>query len=61
MDLVVDRPQTVLALLMESPDLMKNGREDLIANAMTGWAKEDPLAAFDWIQKNGGQFPKRQP
>jgi hypothetical protein len=36
---------------------MRNGREGLMATAVTGWAKESPLAAFEWTQKNGGLFP----
>lgn len=58
-DLVIDQPQTVLALLTESVDLIQAAaRDDLIATALAGWAKENPLAALDWIQKNGRQFPE---
>ena len=30
-----------------------------MATAVTGWARESPLAAFDWIQNHGGQFPEK--
>ena len=57
-DLVIDQPQTVVTLLAESADLIQPETLDrLMATALAGWAKENPLAAFEWIQKNGGLFP----
>ncbi|MES2922968.1 MAG: hypothetical protein V4819_15540 [Verrucomicrobiota bacterium] len=57
-DLVIDQPQTVLTLLTESADLVQpESRDRLMLTALAGWARENPLAAFDWIQKNGGLFP----
>ena len=55
-----DHPQAVLALVGESPDLLKdpsgmNGF--IIPSSLANWAKEAPLAALEWVQKNGEKFP----
>ena len=52
-------PQTALALLTESPDLMK---ENVICNqamstSLAKWAKEDPAAALEWVCANSAKFP----
>ena len=60
MTLSNDHPQAVLALFTESPDLLKDpgGMSGfIIPSSLAKWAKEAPLAALDWVQKNGEKFP----
>ena len=59
MTLANDHPQAALALFTESSDLMKgNGMsEHVISSSLAKWAKEDPMAALEWVRKNGEKFP----
>ena len=60
MTLANDHPQTALALFTESADLFKDSNmmsEHLISSSLAKWAKEDPLAALEWVRKNGEKFP----
>ena len=60
MTLANDHPQTALALFTESSDLFKDGNMmsvHVVSSSLAKWAKDDPLAAFDWVRKNGEKFP----
>ena len=56
MTLANDHPQAALALLTESADLMKEGKH-LVSSSLAKWAKDDPLAAVEWVRKNSEKFP----
>ena len=58
MTLANDHPQAALTLFTESADLFKeNGMGNhVISSALTRWAKDDPLAAVEWLRANGGKF-----
>ncbi len=59
MTLSSDHPQAALALFTESSDLFKdNGMGNhVVSSSLAKWAKEDPLAALEWVRKNGEKFP----
>ena len=59
MTLANDHPQAALALLTESADLLKdNGMgKHLVSSSLAKWAKDDPLAALEWVKKNSEKFP----
>ena len=59
MTLANDHPQAALALFIESSDLFKdnNMSEHVVSSSLSKWAKDDPLAALDWVRKNGEKFP----
>jgi hypothetical protein len=59
MTLADNHPQAALALFTESSDLFKeNGMgTHVISSSLAKWAKDDPLAALDWVRKNSGKFP----
>lgn len=55
-----DHPQAVLALFSESPDLLKDAggmSGFIVQSSLAKWAKEAPLAALEWVQKNGEKSP----
>lgn len=53
-----NHPQATLTLLSESSDLFKEGRagELAIAASLARWAKDDPMAALEWLNHNTGQY-----
>jgi hypothetical protein len=55
--LAQQHPQTALALFTESSDLMEDNpmSEHVLSSALTQWAKDQPLAAVEWIKKNSGK------
>lgn len=59
MTLSNDHPQAALALLTESSDLFKGGGmgSHVISSSLTKWAKDDPLAAVEWVRNNSAKFP----
>ncbi|MEO5914166.1 MAG: hypothetical protein ABIS50_08035 [Luteolibacter sp.] len=59
MTLANDHPQAALALLTESSDVFdENGMsKHVISSSLAKWAKDDPMAALDWVRKNGEKFP----
>jgi hypothetical protein len=59
MTLSNDHPQAALALLTESSDLFKgNGMgTHVVSTSLAKWAKDDPLAALEWVRENSGKFP----
>ena len=59
MTLANDHPQAALALLTESSDLFKGEGmgEHVVASSLGKWAKDDPLAAVEWVKKNSAKFP----
>jgi hypothetical protein len=59
MTLSNDHPQAALALFTESSDLFKeNGMgAQVVSSSLAKWAKEDPLAALEWVKKNSTKFP----
>lgn len=59
MTLANDHPQAALALFTESSDLMEgNGMsKHVISSSLAKWAKDDPMAALEWVRKNGEKFP----
>ncbi|NJR42509.1 MAG: hypothetical protein HC767_07445 [Akkermansiaceae bacterium] len=55
-----NHPQAALAfLLSEASDLFKDGwmGSRLIYTSLGSWAKDDPMAALEWVRKNGKKFP----
>ena len=59
MTMASDHPQAALAIFTESSDLFKdNGMgKHVISSSLAKWAKDEPLAALDWVRKNGEKFP----
>ncbi len=59
MTLASDHPQAALVLFTESSDLFKdNGMGNhVVSSSLSRWAKDDPLAALEWVRKNGEKFP----
>lgn len=59
MTLANDHPQAALTLLTESPDFSKGEAMSthMVSSALAQWAKDDPLAALDWVRKNSAKFP----
>lgn len=56
------QPRTALEFMMESPDpnVEIGGMfQDIKREALTNWAKEDPLGAFDWLRANKKTHPDR--
>ena len=54
------QPQTALALLKDSPDLLKDQpwmRDNLVSSSVTKWATADPMVAFGWVRENAEKFP----
>lgn len=50
-------PRDALALLTKPSELIKDGSIDvIISSSLKSWAKEDSMAALDWLRKNGDQF-----
>jgi hypothetical protein len=54
MMLAQQHPQTALALFTESSDLLEDNpmSKHVLSSALTQWAKDQPLAAVEWIKKN---------
>ena len=54
-----DSPQAVLALLTEPSDLFKGTgmSSHVISSSLAQWAKDDPLAALEWVRNNSAKFP----
>jgi len=54
MMLAQQHPETALALFTESSDMLDdNGmNKHVLSSALTQWAKDQPLAAVEWIKKN---------
>lgn len=60
MTLSTDHPQAALALFTESGDLLKGSGvgKQVVSSALTQWAKNDPMGALDWVQKNAKTHPE---
>jgi hypothetical protein len=54
-----DHPPAALALFTESSDLFggKNQGDHVIATALSSWAKDDPMAALEWVRKHSDEHP----
>lgn len=59
MTLASDHPQAALALFTGSADLFEDGGMGghVISSALSRWAKDDPMAALDWVRKNAEKHP----
>jgi hypothetical protein len=59
MTLASDHPQAALALFTETSDDFKDEGmgNHVISTSLAKWAKDDPMAALDWVRKNGEKFP----
>lgn len=59
MTLSQQHPETSLAMLAESSDLLKDDPQQkfLLNSALSRLAKDQPSAALDWIKQNGGKYP----
>ena len=59
MMLAQQHPQTALAIFTESSDLFdQNGMSShVLSSALSQWAKDQPLAALEWIKKNSEKHP----
>lgn len=55
-----DQPQAALAMLTESSDFTQEQdlTKDLVSASLAKWAKQDPTAVHEWVQKNGELFSK---
>lgn len=58
--LATDHPQAALAVYAEvSKDTKMDGMgQQVIGNALSEWAKTDPLSAAAWLKENGAKFPE---
>jgi hypothetical protein len=52
-------PRGALAFVMEHSAALKDDREFayVISDSLGEWAKDDPLAAVEWMKKNAAEFP----
>jgi hypothetical protein len=59
MTLSNDHPQAALALFTESSDLFEENRmgTQVVSSSLAKWAKDDPMAALEWLKKNSAKFP----
>jgi hypothetical protein len=59
MMLAQQHPETALAIFTESSDLLDgNGMsKHVLSSALSQWAKDQPLAALEWIKKNAEKHP----
>jgi hypothetical protein len=59
MMLAQQHPQTALAIFTESSDMLdKDGMSaHVLSSALSQWAKDQPLAALEWIKKNAEKHP----
>jgi hypothetical protein len=59
MTLANEHPQAALAMLTESSDLFKSEGmgTHVVSSSLAKWAKDDPLAALEWVRKNRDKFP----
>ncbi|HEY1121423.1 MAG TPA: hypothetical protein VGE67_07465 [Haloferula sp.] len=63
MTLASDHPQAALTLLIESATdssgvLKMDGMEkQAMSTSLAKWAKDDPMAALEWVRKNGEKMP----
>jgi hypothetical protein len=59
MTLSNDHPQAALSLFTEAPDLLSEAHvsENIITTLLTAWAKDDPLAALEWVKKHTMKYP----
>ena len=57
--IIEDRPALALEVMAASPEMLRENKmaELLISSALVKWAKEDPRAALDWMQKNAALYP----
>ena len=57
--LAQQNPQAALAFFTESSDLLGDHpmSKHALTSALTQWAKDQPLAALEWIQKNADKHP----
>ena len=54
-----DHPAAALALFSESADLLKDSLtgSSVVTATLANWAKNDPLAAREWVRKNSAAHP----
>lgn len=59
MMLAQQHPETALALFTESSDMMGDNpmSKHALSSALSQWAKDQPLAALEWIKKNEAAHP----
>jgi hypothetical protein len=59
MMLAQQHPRMAIALFTESSDLMKDNfmGDHVVSSALTQWAKDEPLAALEWIKQNATKHP----
>ncbi len=59
MMLANDHPREALALFTESSDLLgKEGAgQHVVASALSKWARDEPMAALEWIRENQEKHP----
>jgi hypothetical protein len=60
MTLSNDHPQAALALVTESSDILEKNvmlNAHVVSSSLAKWAKEDPMAALEWVKKNSAKFP----
>jgi hypothetical protein len=59
MTLANEHPQAALAMLTDSSDLFKSEGmgTHVVSSSLAKWAKDDPLAALEWVRKNNAKFP----
>jgi hypothetical protein len=56
--LTTAHPQAALALFGDYSDFLKDGdrSEAIIANSLSRWSMENPVAAVMWLRENGGKY-----
>lgn len=55
-----EHPEKALEIFTESSDLLDDNpmRKHVLASALTQWAKEQPLAAVEWMKRNADKHPE---
>ena len=60
MMLAQQHPQTALAIFTESSDMLDENpmSKHVLSSALSQWAKDQPLEAFEWIKQNAEKHPE---
>ena len=59
MMLAQQHPETALAIFTDSSDLLDGNKlgDHVLSSALNQWAKDQPLAALEWIKQNASKHP----
>lgn len=57
MTLASNQPRAALSVIEEYSYMFKDSKTALISSSLSKWAKEDPMAALNWLRANSEKFP----